>query len=71
VGCRLVHTYGRLPWEEKEVSGDHPGAKHGAEEGIWVDAAAHGASRERRKVGAHGDAWVQRPSERALAVENE
>jgi hypothetical protein len=59
--------YGRLPWKEAEVGGDHLGAKHGSEKGMWVDAAAHGASKE-RKVGAHGDA--QRRSERALVVEN-
>jgi hypothetical protein len=39
----------------KTVGGDHLGAKHTDEEGMWVDAAARGASRERRKVGAHGD----------------
>jgi hypothetical protein len=38
-----------------EVGGDHLGAKHGGEEGMWVDAAVLGASKERRKVGVHGD----------------
>jgi hypothetical protein len=44
-GCRLVHTYRRLPWEETEVGGDHLGAKHGYKEDMWVDVA-QGASRE-------------------------
>jgi hypothetical protein len=39
----------------KTVGGNHLGAKHTDEEGMWVDAAARGASRERRKVGVHGD----------------
>jgi hypothetical protein len=62
-GCRLVHTYICLPWEELEVGGDHLGAKHDNEEGMWVDVVAQGASRERRKVGAHGDIGMQRRNE--------
>ena len=50
---------------------DHRGAKHHDGEGMWVDAAAQGASGERRKVGGHGDVGMQRRNERALAVENE
>ena len=46
-GCRLVHTYGRLPWEETGFGGDHLGAKQGCEEDMWVDAV-QGASREWR-----------------------
>ena len=65
-GCRLVHTYGLLTWEETKVGEDHLGAKHDGEGGMWVDAAAQGASRERRKVGAHGDARTQH-RKRALA----
>ena len=38
---------------------------------MWVDAAAQGASGERRKEGGHGDVGMQQRSERALAVENE
>jgi len=38
-----------------EVGEHHMGAKHDDEEGMWMDVAAQGASRERRKVGAHGD----------------
>ena len=45
---------------------DHLGAKHGGEEDMRVDAAAQEASTERRKVGAHGDAGMQRCSERGL-----
>jgi hypothetical protein len=39
-GCRLIHTYGHLPWEETEVGGDYLGAKHNGEEDMWVDATA-------------------------------
>jgi hypothetical protein len=37
-GCILIHTYGHLAWEETKVDGDHLGAKHDDEEGMWVDA---------------------------------
>jgi hypothetical protein len=70
-GCRLVHTYGRLPWEEMEVGGDHLGANHGGEEDMWVDAVVQGASRGSTKVGAHGDAGMlqrHRESIRSVAL---
>jgi hypothetical protein len=60
-GCRLIHTYGRLPWEKTEVGviTFHLGAKHGGEEGMWVDAASAGSEQGKRKVGAHGGAGMQ------------
>ena len=48
VGCRLVRPYGCFPCEGTGVGGDRPGAKQGREKDMWVDAAALGASRERR-----------------------
>jgi hypothetical protein len=59
--------YEHLPWEETEVGGDNLGAKRVDKEGMWMDVAAQGASKEK---GAHGDAGMQRRSERALAMEN-
>ena len=37
---------------------DHLGAKHGGEEGMWVDAATQGANRGWKKVGVHDDAGI-------------